>query len=571
MNEWEIRTSVLVTNTRRALERGQMQVPLGTPGLEDLLGAPLTPMGLVDISKLSQAGISFGRASGIAVEAMNSFSQKQQDEPMAPSMAPEDAQCELFCHFERLFAALTGVAVEYIVDFEDVRSRLIARVRDEYQALASNFNSAADELTAFYNAHGNEIFRYAKGLGGMKVVTGGQRQFTESGLEATRISGLYTDTQVIPDPVYPFFASDLPLNAKQLQLAHVLYYLLQLKPLVDARLPVPVIVVFPSFEEPLEENDAVTKAGIEALLLQVVAPVCDGSITAVSELLEYAAKYPDKYLPAVMKEQLFVPAHHEAGDFHNALDALRAHLAGIEGRQSQEVVDAFKKLPAGVAVTVAILERLRPQYHLLENANELGAQPLMSLPVHWHYFELCAKASARELVNKKVLSEANFLTLQALQDDSVSWLANIPIAGLVEIRRNLEVATFRDELKKYTSQLAAAGPLELNDVVKEVNHGLATLVQRHAKAMEEVKVKYWPKIAGVAVGAAVGAASMGSLALMPALAGLVGVAVPAGAMLGALGGGALSGVKEIASEKAEQRHLSRRSLIGMLATAHRSK
>lgn len=570
MDEWKKRTSVLVTNTRRALERGQMHVPPGTPGLDDLLSAPLTPMGLVDISKLSQVGISFGRASGIAFEAMGSFSQKQQEELMAP-MAPEDAQCELFSHFERLFAALTGVAVEYIGNFEEVRSRLISRYRDEYKALASSFNSAADELTAFYNARGNEIFRYAKGLGGMKVVAGGQRQFTESGLDATRISGLYTDTQLIPDPVYPFFASDLELNAKQLQLAHVLYYVLQLKPLVDARLPVPVIVVFPSFEEPLEENDAFTKAGIETLLLQVVAPVCDGSITAFSELLEYAAKYPDKYLPAVMKEQLFVPAHHEAGDFHNALDALRAHVAGIEGRQSKKVVDAFKQLPAGVAVTSVILDRLRPQYHLLENANELGAQPLMALPVHWHYFELCAKASARELVNKKVLSEANFLTLQALQDDSVAWLANIPIDGLVEIRRNLEVVTFREELKKYTSQLAAAGPLELDDVVKEVNHGLATLVLRHSKAMDDVKTKYWPKVAGAAAGAAVGAVSMGSLALMPALAGLVGVAVPLGAVFGALGGGALSGVKEIASEKAEQRHLSRHSLIGMLATAHKSK
>ena len=228
-------------------------------------------------------------------------------------------------------------------------------------------------------------------------------------------------------------------------------------------------------------------------------------------------------------------------------------------------------MPAGVAVTFAILGRLRPHYHLLENANELGAQPLLALPVHWHYFELCATASARELVNKKVLSEANFLTLQALQDDSVSWLANIPIEGLVEIRRNLEVVTFRDELKKYTSQLAAAGPLELDDVVKEVNHGLASLVQRHTKAMDEVKNKYWPKIAGAAAGAVVGAASMGSLALLPALAGLVGVAVPAGAVVGALGGGALSGVKEVASEKAEQRHLSRHSLIGMLATAHKSK
>jgi len=342
MNDWEKRTSVLVTNTRRAIERGQFHVPPGTPGLADLLGAPLTPMGLVDISKLSQAGISFGRVTGIAVEGMEGLAQQQQQAESKAPMGPEDAQAELFQHFERLFAALTGVAVEHIVEFDEVRNRLLARVRDEYKSLADSFNSAADELAEFYRAHGPEIFNYAKRLGGMKAVAGGQRQFTESGLEATRISGLYTDTQLIPDPVYPFLASDLQLNAKHLQLAHILYYLLQLKPLVDARLPVPVIVVFPSFEEPLEEHDAATKAGIEALLLQVAAPVCEGSITAVGELLEFAARYPDKYLPAVMAAQIFVPVGHEPGDFHNAQDALRAHIAGIEGMRLQEEVDVFK-------------------------------------------------------------------------------------------------------------------------------------------------------------------------------------------------------------------------------------
>jgi len=401
----------------------------------------------------------------------------------------------------------------------------------------------------------------------MKVVAGGQRQFTESGLEATRICGLYTDTQLIPDPVYPFLAGDLPLNAKHLQLAHVLYYVLQLQPLVDARLPVPAVVVFPSFEEPLEENDATTKAGIEALLLQVVAPVCDGTFSAVSELLEYAAKYPDKYLPAVMGAQLFVPQGHLPGEFHDAREALRAHVAELEGRQAPIVIDTFKQVPAGVAVTLAMMDRLRPQFHLLENANELDAQPLMALPVHWHYFELCSKASARELVNMKVLSEANFVTLKALQDESVSWLASIPIEGLVEMRRNMEVANFRGELKKYTSQLAAAGPLQLNEVVKEVNHGLASLIQGHAKSMEEVKAKYWPKIVGAAAGAAVGAVSLGSLAFLPSLAAIASVAAPAGAVLGAIGGGALTVAKEFAGAKVEQRQLSRRSLVGMLATA----
>lgn len=566
MNEWEKETAIKVTNARRALERGELHVPPDMEGVKELLAAPLTPFGLVDISKLSQAAIGFGRMGGMAAAVSRQFLPKPTEPPRAP-LDPQEAQCELFRLFACMFAALTGVDVDHIKDYDEVRTRLIARFQDEHSAMANGFNAAADELAEFYRARGQEIFQYAKGLGGMKVVAGGQRQYTEASLHATRISGLCTDTQLIPDPIYPFLAGDLELNAKHLQLAHALYYLLPLRPLVDARLPVPPVVVFPSFEEALEQHDAVTQVGIESLLLQVTTPICEGSISGVGDLFEYARKQQDKFLRAVMDAQLFVPQGHGPGEFKDAHDALKAHIASVEGVQSKRMVDALKNAPSGIAVLMVLMGRLRPQFHLLENANELQAQPLMALAVQWHYFGLCAKASARELVNKQVLSEANYVTLQALQDDSVSWLANIPIDGLLEMRRNMEVSTFREELKKYTSQLAAAGPLELDDVVKEVNHGLSSLIQRHTKAMEDVKGKYWPKIVGAAAGATVGAVGLGSLAFLPALAAVAAVAVPAGAVLGALGGGAVGAMKELAGAKAEQRQLSRHSLLGILAAA----
>ncbi|SEN81219.1 hypothetical protein SAMN02990966_00168 [Rhodospirillales bacterium URHD0017] len=570
MDDWEKDTAIKVTNARRALERGELRVPSEMEGVQDVLNAPLTPLGLVDISKLSKAGVAFGRMAGMAASVGPQLSPKRSEQAVAP-LDPQEAQFELFRLFALIFAALTGVDVGQIGDLDEVRTRLIARVRDEPSALADSLNKAASELAEFYSVRSLEIFRYAKGLGGMKVVAGGQRQFTEAGLDATRISGLYIDTQLIPDPVYPFLADELALNAKHLQLAHVLYFILQLQPLVDARLPVPAIVVFPSFEEPLEKHDPVTQVGIESLLLQVVAPICDANISAVRDLFDYAVRQSDKFLSAVMNANLFVPQGHEPGEFKDGRIALNAHIASIEGRQAKELVDVIKRMPPGAAALLGIMDRLRPQFHLLENSNELQAQPLMALPVQWHYFNLCATASARELVNKKVLSEANFVTLRALQDDSVSWLANIPIEGLLELRRNAEVVTFREELKKYTSQLAAAGPLELNDVVKEVNHGLASLVQRHAKAMEDVRTKYRPKMVGIATGAVIGAVSMASMAFLPALASVAGVVAPVGAMVGVIGGGSISAIKEIVASKAEQRQLSRHSLLGMLASARKAK
>jgi hypothetical protein len=85
--------------------------------------------------------------------------------------------------------------------------------------------------------------------------------------------------------------------------------------------------------------------------------------------------------------------------------------------------------------------------------------------------------------------------------------------------------------------------------------------------MEDVRAKYWPKIAGIVATAAVGAIGGAGLSFLPALAAAGAVAAPVGAVLGALGGGALGAVKEIVGSEAERRQLTRHSLVGMLATA----
>ena len=228
-------------------------------------------------------------------------------------------------------------------------------------------------------------------------------------------------------------------------------------------------------------------------------------------------------------------------------------------------LDLLKKLPAGVVILNGVLERLAPQYHLIENANELGAQPLLSQATHWHYFEKCAAANAADLRRRDVLSEQAFQTLRAVQDDSLSWLANIPVDGLRELISNNEHRWLREELNKYTSQLAGAGEIDTSEMVREVNHGLASLVQRQQKAMNDIEKKYEPKKWAAYLGGGAGLAVAGA-AMLPILSPFLGVAIPAVVAAAALGGGALGFGKEKISELTEKRQ-AQQSMIGMLATA----
>ncbi|MNN06014.1 hypothetical protein D3C81_1187930 [compost metagenome] len=442
---------------------------------------------------------------------------------------------------------------------------MLWRIKYQPDIFANTVNDATEELSEFYNRHSVRFYQHAKSLGGMRLVTGGQRQFGPSALNAVRITGLYADTQLIPDPIFPFISSDLNLNAVHLQLAIQLFQILQLRPLVDAKLPVPAIFIFPSFEEVLEHNDAHTKLGLEQLAIRLISPICQGDIQSLEELFEYSRRQETAFLDALMPSGLFIPPGGEPGIQLSASEAASQYLKELEGTRSSQIIDKMKHAPTGPLLLNGVLERLRPQYHLLENSSELGAQALLSQPVHWHYFEKIAQANATDLRSKNIISDQALQTLHAVQDDSLSWLADIPVTTLAQLISNNEHRWLRDELNKYTSQLASAGPIETNDMIREVNHGLASLVQRQRKNLKDIELKYAPKKAAVLTGGIIGAGLVASAVMLPLLSPLLAVGVPTVALAGAASGALIGFSKEKVGEVVEKQHAGK-SMLGVLAT-----
>ena len=107
----------------------------------------------------------------------------------------------LFSLFAQLFCALTGRDVRLITRESEIQERMLWRAKHETSEMAQRVNAAAEQLEAFYAANAPVSLGYAKTLGGMRLVMGGQRTFGPSALNAVRITGLYADTQLIPDPI----------------------------------------------------------------------------------------------------------------------------------------------------------------------------------------------------------------------------------------------------------------------------------------------------------------------------------------------------------------------------------
>ncbi|UXB18693.1 hypothetical protein K7566_13845 [Stenotrophomonas maltophilia] len=563
--ELEASVAQRILAARKALESGKLNLP---PELDhcanELLSAPLTITGLVDTSGLSPQTIALAKSAGMAF-ALQDDAERKSPTQTTPSIPMSEIQSVLFEHFSNLFGALVGRAATLVKDESEIRNRMMSRISEEPHKFRDMTINAMDALGDFYNSHSMDMFRDAKTLGGMRLVTGGQRMFGPSALNAVRITGLYADTQLIPDPVYPFMHGSLGLNAEPLQLAIQLFDILKLRPLVDLELPVPPVFVFPSFEEQLEERDAQTKLGLEELAMRLLGPLCDGTMTGLKDVFEYAQKRETAFLSSLMGSGLFVPPNEAPGGRWSAEEAAKLYISALEGIRSTDYLNTLKGLPTGVLLANATFERIRPQYHLQENAAELGAQPLFSQAVHWHYFERIAEAKAAELHAKNVISQQSLHTLRSVQDDSLSWLANIPVETLASLISQGEHRWLREELDKVTKHLNHDGELDSNEMIREVNHGLAMLVQRQQEALKEIERKHAPKIASIMTGGMTGLGVSASAFLIPSLSPYLGVAMPLVGAAAAIGGAAVGMVKDKAAELTEKR-LLKHSMLGVLAT-----
>ncbi|AZE83368.1 Type IV secretory pathway, VirB4 component [Pseudomonas orientalis] len=128
----------------------------------------------------------------------------------------------------------------------------------------------------------------------------------------------------------------------------------------------------------MEQNDAHTKLGLEQLAIRLIAPICNGQIHSLEDLFDYSKKQETAFLDALMPSGLFIPPGGEPGIQLNARDAASQYLKELEGVRSATLLDQMKRAPIGPLLLNGVLERLRPHYHLFENARELGAQPLLS-------------------------------------------------------------------------------------------------------------------------------------------------------------------------------------------------
>jgi hypothetical protein len=459
-------------------------------------------------------------------------------------------QRNLFAVFEEFFERATGTSPKKFAPLsqfaEKVRS-LSSRATEVQKA----FEWAEPELNRVYRTV--EPYQHAAELGGIKAVMGGGAHFRTTQFAAAKRMILYTDTVLIPDPVFALIETERPEERfRSTRILEEMFFVLRLKPLVDAELGIPPVVVFPSFDRFLQQHDQTSREKLTEFVGGTLGILLNLPLTCIEDAVAFATAHPEEFLEAVSAKQLLVAPGGPIGEPLD--DALRRYISEIGQWRTPSYMSALSRLSDAQIVCNALLERLEPQFHLIDNSIGMRAQPLLSVEQQAYYFKLSAKARNDSLERGSTISAATRASIDALATHQFEWLSNATIDALVEMRLNNENEQFRKRLAESTSILRDADFKDTDRVAAEVASGIGGLLNDYRSEAKRLEDKYRRKYCGLA---GVSWLSFGAI-LIPHLAPLFGPA----SCLGLGGKYAMTKMEE----RGERKDLAN-SLVGILADA----
>jgi hypothetical protein len=297
---------------------------------------------------------------------------------------------------------------------------------------------------------------------------------------------LYADTVFIPDPILPWLERDRPLESfKTVQIVHAAFTLLQLAPMFDSELAIPPVMLFPSWEKSLESEDEQTRDGLSRLSLDFYSHYLNCRFEDESEVVDWIRRNESQFLEVASNKKLFIsPNSSMEMTFEEHLENYRQYISKF---RDADFANALGKIPVGLLVFNAIQERLAPQFHLHENSDSFGAQPLVCLPEQSHYHELVANMRSEQLVSQRILKNETEQTLRSLNTSQFTWLGNVPIEDLAELRKKNANFDFRKRLAEFTTILDEASATDLDRVTGELSRGITSLVREHELEVKKIQ------------------------------------------------------------------------------------
>lgn len=384
-------------------------------------------------------------------------------------------------------------------EFNDFES-LVLHLKEMYENNKNNISYFSrltqiredfiEKLVSLYTSESAQSFKAAQNLDVFKINLGGSSRFLKTQLNAVRKSLLLTDLVLIPDPILPWIEKEREdEKLKNLRMIEAVYFVLNLKDLVEENFETPPFFIFPSWEKLLEEKDYITKENLNHLLFEFLSFYLNVNINCEEDLVNYLSKYSNDFFNTVQKKRLFISPN--GMQIHNLKDSISNYRDYAS--QHRTVDWCEKNLTSDIHVIVnGIAERLAPQYHLFENSHEMSSNPYLCIPEHAYYYNLISKMSWSFNTNKPIDKQTDTI-LNVLTSQRLDYLANLNDNEIKMLRKSDEHILFKNDMRTFVNSISNVDMDNIDYIAREFSQFLDIKVKQHVQELDGLKRKYRSK------------------------------------------------------------------------------
>jgi len=455
---------------------------------EDIKRIRRDSFGIIDLNTCSPRLISLAKALYIL---KNQHVNDKKDIISSENPASDiiQVQRDFFNILEQFFIQATDQTPENFATPDTFGSAIHKNPEKHARLLYKALPYGYDSLTAFYDKYKASLYSLGRELGGIKLILGGSQRLFSSTPQSIQSMLFYVDSIFIPDPVLPWI--EAPRDEEKFRNIHMLeaiFLLLQLKPLIDADLPWPSIVVFPSWERSLESQDTDTQDYLGKFIIDFFSFHFENQFDDESQIIELARRNESDFLTVVDNKKLFLGPE---GKVDEPLDVqIGRYKNSIITWRSEDFIKQIEDMNDAELVCQGIMERLGPQYHIRDNSKTFHAQPLLTFRTYWYYYKLCTSIYTDTLLQSSLLKPETVATINALNDQKFAWLGKVPLKHLIQLRQEDVSIQFRENLRQFTQELNETSLEDLDKVSAQISRGIHSMLLDHQKKIGEIESEF---------------------------------------------------------------------------------
>lgn len=370
-------------------------------------------------------------------------------------------------------------------------------------------------------------------------------------------AGLYVDTIVLPCPVLRVGRLHGTASKKgfcRLLLKHVLTCMTYREVALEELTP-PVALVLPDSRDYSQDDKIFLQDISDPMILKHAGYLYGREFSEKEEFEDFSRSLKDinSVVKALKNPHRVIFDIEWGGNAHSQLSRIMS--------DSERLTAKLFDNHAGMEVYFNCLGRIPQAMAAKENAQKLGSTPLINAETSWLYYTWLLEYNSYDevLENQEIKNLHMVHAMSSGMDDGFSWLGNIPVKNIIDLRRKNLLSEVRSILSSGVEEMIISSKEDYLKTTQRVVDNIDGAFIRHQRFLEKARREKL-KIYGLDIGPCI---LNGAIAITAAYTGNVALGtVSAG--LGMIGFPSLKDIKSKIKESDERLSTYRNTATGIL-------